>query len=143
MTKVITGAEVVIEAEQWLGIPYKFGAEVRPEGMPEEWDCSEFVQFVLERLGIENVPDGSWNQFAWCGQYGLHKTVDQVRGVAGALVFRRNPDNQRICHIGFTDGRNNTIEARSRKLGTGKWPWRESWTEGSFIPGIAYPVTAR
>lgn len=136
---VISGADVIVEAEQWLGIPYRFGAEINIGDPPKEWDCSEYVQYVLTKLGLERVPDGSWNQFAWCGQYGLHKTVDQVRGVAGALVFRRDAGTKRICHVGFTDGRNNTLEARGRLYGTGKWPWRANWTDGALIPGVHYP----
>ena len=130
----VTGADVVVEAIKHLGVSYVWGGKVA-----SGWDCSGFIKYVLEQLGIERVPDGSFNQYAWCGRSALLKPVDHVRGVAGALVFRENKGNHRIEHVAFTDGMNNTIEARGKLFGTGVWPWRANWTDGALIPGVHYP----
>ena len=135
---VIHGTDIVTECYKYLGVPYKFGAEVTAPAVPARWDCSEYVQYVLTALGMENVPDGSWNQYAWCGRHALVRTIDQVRGIPGCLVFMRHPDSKKIHHVAFTDGMNNTIEARGSELGTGVWPWRTGWSDAGMIPGVFY-----
>lgn len=135
----IFGHHVSMKAKSWdlLGKPYRFGAESHGYEPPDAFDCSEFVQYVLRLLGMEWV-DGSYNQYADCEKNGTIITIDEARGLPGALVFRRSETTKAICHVAFCDGLNNTIEARGKDYGTGVWPWRPGWTDAAKIPGVKY-----
>lgn len=149
---MIHSVEVIEEARHWLGVKYRFGAEVvdsasiHSDPYKTGWDCSEFVEFVLAKLGYEGLmgkpfPDGSWNQHALCVKHCTLISIDTARRTPGALIFRRNGSAGQINHVAFTTGRNGTVEARGRKLGTGEWPWRDAeWSDAALIPHVDYSV---
>lgn len=147
----IHGWEIVEEARKWLGVPYKFGAEVvsendMPFGDPYKkgWDCSEFIEFLLVKLGYkaltgEHFPDGSYNQLAYCKSKATLISIEKAHSTPGALIFLRGGTSGQISHVALTSGQNTTIEARGKDFGTGEWPWRDSrWSEAALIPGVTY-----
>lgn len=143
MAAVIHGWEIVAEASKWLGVKYVFGAEVGMGDDPAKkgWDCSEFVQYVLDKLGFAEVyghqfPDGAANQYNFCKTKGNVIDIDEARHTPGCLVWMVDSDGK-IFHVGISDGGNNTIEARGKDYGTGKWPWRK-WHRAALIPNVKY-----
>ncbi|MEM7697561.1 MAG: NlpC/P60 family protein [Verrucomicrobiota bacterium] len=56
------------------GLRYIFGADHPDEG---GMDCSGTVQYVLEKLGVDDVPRTSYNQYYWLKR---KKLLDDVHG---------------------------------------------------------------
>lgn len=131
--------QIVALALIQVGKPYIFGYEVKfGDPDPKAFDCSELVEWVCARLGVTpRMPDGSYNQFSHCQRYGTLISLDEAKTTEGALVFRRGK-NFAIEHVGFSDGKGNTIEARGKNYGVGFWPWRLNWTDAARIPGVVY-----
>ena len=128
-----TGLSLVTEARKWTGVPYVWG------GNDEKgWDCSGFVLFVLRKAGI-NLPDMNANSiYSHCMKHNGSVTIDEAYRMPGVLLFRRESDSHRIVHVGFSDGDNNTIEARGKDYGTGVWHRRTGYTDAAKIPGVSY-----
>ena len=76
----VTGADVVTEAEKFLGDPYVYG-----DAGPSEFDCSGLVYYVYKQLGI-TVPRTSEEQYT----AGTPITEDQLK--PGDLVFAAGSD---------------------------------------------------
>ena len=133
----VTGQQLIDMAVKFKGTPYIFGAEVKKENPnPKAFDCSEFVEYVCAQFGVK-MPDGSQNQFNYCK--GRPMTLMSAKTIAGALVFRYDKVQKRIVHVGFSDGKGNTVEARGKDYGTNVFAWRASWTHAALIPGVVYP----
>ena len=95
------------EAERFIGAPYVYGGTT-----PGGWDCSGFVQYVLEALGWHNVPRTSEAQYSWT----QHESEPSV----GGLVFAQFPgDNASPGHVGFYVGNGQVLSARDPSSGTG------------------------
>ena len=95
------------EAERFIGAPYVYGGTT-----PGGWDCSGFVQYVLEALGWHNVPRTSESQYSWP----QHESEPSV----GGLVFAQFPgDNAAPGHVGFYVGNGQVLSARDPSSGTG------------------------
>lgn len=133
----ITGQQVIDEATKYLGEPYQWGSKKPSIVDNDGFDCSGYVSWVLKSLGLK-PPEGSYNQFDWCRAAKLCIPLERARYTEGALVFRRDKITKKICHVGFTDGEGNTLEANGKKLGTLSMKWRNSWTDAGLIPGVDY-----
>lgn len=59
-TTQVTGAQIVSEAQRWLGVPYLYGGTTM-RGV----DCSGLVYEVCRALGITACPRTSEEQWAW------------------------------------------------------------------------------
>lgn len=105
----ISGAEIVSEVEKFRGFPYVYGASG-----PSSFDCSGLVQYVLQTLGIQNVPRTSEDQWAW---------VDKVSAqqlAPGDLVFAQFPgDNASPGHVGVYVGNGQVLSAEDPAQGVG------------------------
>jgi hypothetical protein len=110
-----TGGEIVAAAEKGIGVPYVYGGT-----SPSGWDCSGFVQYILQELGWRNVPRTSEAQYGWTSRTG-NPTV-------GGLVFAQFPgDNAPPGHVGFYIGNGQVLSARDPAAGTGIDPL-SSWS---------------
>ncbi len=93
-----------------IGIPYKYGAEVKlnmgiePKDI-EFIDCSEIIQYLFFKALRIIVPDGSYNQ------YDASLAVDEEMGQCGDMVFKRNKFTKRIGHVALYIGDWQVIEA--------------------------------
>lgn len=135
----VTGQQIVKLFETQIGKAYVYGVEVDDVADPIAYDCSELVQWVCRRLQVvPKMPDGSRYQYTHCEKHGTLINLEKAKTTAGALVFRRNRDSHTIEHVGVSDGRGNTIEARGKAYGVGKWAWRSNWTDAGLIPGVNY-----
>lgn len=122
------------------GKEYRFGAEADPgDPDPRAFDCSELIQWACDRLGVRPpMPDGAWWQYRHCARHGLAITVSRALETTGALLFRlKGPEGGN--HVAVSLGNGLTIEARSRKLGVGRFSARgRAWTHAALIPGLDY-----
>lgn len=89
----------------FLGLPYKFGAEVDPRIPPAEivkhniaFDCSELVEYIYAQIGVK-VPDGARYQFD------ASDFIPQDKAEIGDLVFKRaatlDSTAGTISHVGI------------------------------------------
>ncbi len=103
-----SGGAIVAEAEKFLGAPYVYGGT-----SPSGWDCSGFVQYVLDHEGY-SPPRTSEQQYAWS------QHIPRSELAPGNLVFAQFPgDNSSPGHVGFFVGDNTVISAEDPYLGTG------------------------
>lgn len=91
--------EVIKNAEDWLGTPYRWGGEKKSGA-----DCSGFVQSVFYESGIK-LPRTSRQQ------YKKAVKISQITAQAGDLVFFSN--GSRISHVGIYLGNNQMIHSSS------------------------------
>jgi len=99
----VTGAEVVQEAEQFLGVPYRWGGTSPTTG----FDCSGFVQYVYGQLGI-SLPRTSEEQ-ATVGT----PVPSLAEAQPGDLVFYAGSDGTPSSpgHVGIYIGNGEMIDA--------------------------------
>lgn len=147
---MITGKDLLKEAEKHLGEEYVFGADVplvQGDGYHGETDCaemcSEVVHEVTGRIYGALAPNSS-NPDPWTGQWladmqsgkVIQVSLERAIRTPGALLLRRNKSGG---HIAFSDGKGGTVEAmganygvvRGRAAGRG-FQW------GIFIPNVCY-----
>ncbi|MDH5654658.1 MAG: C40 family peptidase [Spirochaetia bacterium] len=83
------GDKILKIAEQFLGLPYKFGGNT-----PEGFDCSGFTGYVYKKAGIK-IPRDTRDQF---------KALNPVKTPKkGDLVFFKITGNK-ISHVGIYAG---------------------------------------
>ena len=105
-----SGAQVVAEAEKFVGVPYVWGG-----ASPSGWDCSGFVQYVLE-----HVQPGPWSSVPRTSeqQYGWVNKVPQNKALPGGLVFGNWPGEASPGHVGFLVGGDTVLDAQDPAAGT-------------------------
>jgi NlpC/P60 family len=125
----LTGAQIVTEAEKFVGAPYVYGGT-----SPTGWDCSGFVQYILLHLGETNVPRTSEAQWAWVTK------VSKADLQPGDLVFAQFPgDNASPGHVGIYVGGGRVLSAEDPAQGT-NYDTLSDW--GSAIVGYGRPPSA-
>ena len=97
-----SAARVLGEAEQYLGVPYKYGGTSPNSG----FDCSGFVQYVFAQQGVR-LPRTAREQ----AQVGAYLAPDWRAVAAGDLVMFE--ENGRISHVAIYAGRNRIIHSTS------------------------------
>lgn len=95
-----SGNDVVNIANQYLGVPYKFGGNT-----PEGFDCSGYLIYVFNQVGI-SLPRTSEDQYNKAGI-----SVDRNDLQVGDLVFFSGTYKPGISHAGIYVGENNFISA--------------------------------
>lgn len=110
--------EIILTAESWLGVPYKFGGESKSGA-----DCSGFVMQVFSDSGI-NLPRTSRQQFEFAAP------VNFVEKKAGDLIFFKNKGT--VNHVGIYLGKGYMIHAS-----TSSGVIRQSIHDSYFINRVA------
>lgn len=95
--------KIVSEAKKYIGIPYVWGGN-----SPSGFDCSGFVQYVMNRCGI-TMPRTTEQQVS----IGSYVSKSQLR--PGDLVFLQNTYRSGVSHVGIYIGNNQMIHASSSK----------------------------
>jgi cell wall-associated NlpC family hydrolase len=109
------------------GDDYIFGGETKGEKNPNGYDCSEFIQWAMIRLGFTDFPDGSANQIAHASPISVRRALK----MRGAALYRPG-------HIAISLGNGWTIEARGTDHGVGSFPANgRGWTTGGLFPELA------
>lgn len=137
---MVTSDMIIRFAKMWIGKPYVFGAEVSQQDKdPKAFDCSELVEYTVKHMGLP-IPDGAENQYQYCKKHKTLASLSMAKNVAGMLVFRFDPKQGRMVHVGITDGKGMTMEARGAKWGCGMWEItdKRGWTHCAFVPGVIY-----
>ncbi len=91
-TGSFTGADIVAEAEQYLGTPYVYGG-----ASPSGFDCSGFVYYVLRSLGYNAYRTPA-------DQYSHGSYVSKADLEPGDLVFFSSNNGRSITHAGIYVG---------------------------------------
>lgn len=97
-----SAARVIGTAEQYLGVPYRYGGTSPTSG----FDCSGFTQFVFRRQGVE-LPRTAAAQ----AQVGMALSPDWRAVAPGDLVMFE--EGGRIGHVAIYAGRNRIIHSSS------------------------------
>lgn len=145
----MTGEELLKLAEDKIGAPYIYGADVplkQGDSYDGPYDCAEFVtERVQEATGeiygcVDNEaanPDpytGGWYNDLARGRV-VQVSVDEAIKTAGALLLRW-PGKK---HIVFSDGKGGTIEAMGKAYGVCRGTAKgRGFNYGILIPGIKY-----
>jgi cell wall-associated NlpC family hydrolase len=98
-----TRNRIVSEAMKYLGVPYAWGGNT-----PIGFDCSGYVQYVLQQCGI-TIPRTTELQV----QVGNYISKASLR--PGDLVFLQNTYRTGVSHVGIYIGNNQMIHASSSK----------------------------
>jgi peptidoglycan DL-endopeptidase CwlO len=94
-----SGDKVSSIAQQYLGVPYKWGGTT-----PSGFDCSGFILYVFNKVGVD-LPRSSADQFK------TGTSVSKSNLKPGDLVFFKNTYKQGISHTGIYIGNNKFISA--------------------------------
>ena len=95
----VTGAQILKEAQKYLGAPYLFGG-----ASPSGFDCSGFVYYVLKTLGY-TPPRTPADQFS------MGSAVSKESLKPGDIVFFANTYASGISHVGIYAGNGQFIHA--------------------------------
>ncbi len=98
----VPSSEVVDEAKQYVGVPYRMGGTTRT-GL----DCSGLVVTVYEKFGIA-MPRTSREQATF------GEKVNRSQLEPGDLVFFRTSGTTKISHVGIYSGDGQFIHASTR-----------------------------
>ncbi len=93
-------SELVLTAQRFLGVPYRWGGEDRNNG----FDCSGLTM-VSYRLNGLNLPRNSRAQFK------AGRSVDKKNLRKGDLVFFATKGGKRVTHVGMYIGNGQFIHA--------------------------------
>ena len=118
-TSSAAAARVIGTAEEYLGVPYRYGGTSPSTG----FDCSGFTQFVFAKQGVR-LPRTAHEQ----AKVGIALPSDWSAGAPGDLVMFE--ENIRIGHVAIYAGRNRIIHSSSSgsgvrydDLGTKRGEW--------------------
>ena len=100
-TGSVTGKKIVDKAEQYLGVPYKWGGT-----SPSGFDCSGFVYYVLRSLGINASR-------TLASMYKQGTEVEKSELKPGDIVFFQNTYKAGISHVGIYVGDGKFIHSPS------------------------------
>ena len=100
-TSKVTGAQIVALAKQNLGVPYKWGGT-----SPSGFDCSGFVYYVLNTLGIKASR-------TLTTMYAQGTEVSKSELKPGDIVFFKNTYKSGLSHVGIYVGDGQFIHAPS------------------------------
>src|SRR4051812_18545233 len=96
--------EVISTAKSYIGVPYVFGGTT-----PKGFDCSGFIRYVFEKVGID-LPRVS------ADQYNAGSKVSKAELQPGDLVFfEKTYSKAGITHSGIYIGNNEFISSTSSK----------------------------
>ena len=147
------GKEIIPIAKQHFGEKYVLGARAVLSNANHEgpWDCAEFASWCAYQAykivfgAYGNNPDeadaysGKWYQDAI--KQNLDISIEEALSTPGTFLIRKPKYRSiKIGHIAISDGRGNTLEARSSKLGVGLFgnAAQRIWTIGCRLPGVEY-----
>ena len=94
-----TGAEILAEAEKYLGVPYIYGG-----ASPSGFDCSGFVYYVLKQTGYS--PSRTLSKL-----YEMGSKVEKDDLQIGDIVFFSNTNGSGLSHVGIYSGNGEFIHA--------------------------------
>ncbi len=138
-----TATAFVYTALTAAGSRYVFAAQPGPDQVhPSAFDCSGLTRWAALRCGLF-LPQGSWNQAAYCRDHGTLISEAEAASTLGALAFA-GPDHGYqgfgpSGHVVISLGNGRTIEARGTAYGVGSWSiYGRGFDNWALVPGCAY-----
>ncbi len=132
-----TGTGFVQATARYEGTPYVWGG-----ASPRGFDCSGLVYYVLTKLGLDNVPRTSEEQWAWVHRIGYRDLQP------GDLIFLNFPGESSPGHVVVWKGAGKVIqaprpglnvsEARFTPLPAGSSEWGGTIVGYGRVPGLSY-----
>jgi cell wall-associated NlpC family hydrolase len=148
-------AHLLVLALKEVGKPYILGSEGSPESSLKTWDCSELVQHMLAKVGVEQVTDSKGRVTSVAVFDGAGFQWERSRSIAfqdgvklpGALLFIQSASNYKgkphnIGHVAISLGNGYVLEARGRAYGVTIGPVRPSFNLASKVQELYTPVVA-
>ncbi|MEA3363634.1 MAG: NlpC/P60 family protein [Thermodesulfobacteriota bacterium] len=120
-------SELVLTAQRFLGVPYRWGGEDRNNG----FDCSGLTM-VSYRLNGLNLPRNSRAQFK-AGRYVAKKNLKK-----GDLVFFATKGGKRVTHVGMYIGSGRFIHAPRTGKTVRVAKLSSSFFKKTYVGGRAY-----
>jgi cell wall-associated NlpC family hydrolase len=147
-------AHLIILALKEVGKPYLLGSEGPLAESLNTWDCSEFVQNVLARAGVQQVTDSNERATPIAAFDGAAMQWERSRSVLpfadavklpGALLFVQSatsyPDKPRhIGHVAISLGNGYILEARGKAYGVTIGPVRPSFNLATKVAELYTPA---
>jgi len=146
-------AHLLVLALKEVGKPYVLGSEGQPEESLKTWDCSELVQHLLARVGVEQVSDSKGrvtaiNVFDGAGfQWERSVSIPLEAGVKlpGALLFIRSASAyaskpHQVGHVAISLGNGYLLEARGSRYGVTVGPVRPSFSLATKVQELYAPA---
>lgn len=147
------GKDIIPIAKQHIGERYILGARavLSNPNHTGPWDCAEFTswcsfqayEIVFGTYGSDpdnaDAYSGKWYEDA--NDKNVDISVDEALSTPGAFLIRKpNYRGIKVGHVAISDGRGNTLEARSRRHGVGLFgnARERLWTIGCILPGVEY-----
>jgi hypothetical protein len=131
------------------GDTYIFDAQTDPnDPNPEEFDCSELVEWAAAQAGVEGIAEASFLQYLQADSAGTLMSVEDALKTPGALLFRfpETPypgQTTRLdgSHVAISLGDGRTIEARGTldDVGIFEGATEFGFTHAAYVPGMTYP----
>ncbi|HUU55653.1 MAG TPA: NlpC/P60 family protein [Armatimonadota bacterium] len=154
--KPTKAAHLIMLALKEVGKPYLLGAEGQPGEEMKAWDCSELVQHLIARVGVEEVTDSRGRatpiaQFDGAGnQWAASVSIPVQDGIKlpGALLFVQSPaayprKPHNIGHVAISLGNLGNgylLEARGAQYGVTIGPVRSSFNRACKVRGLYTPA---
>ena len=116
-TVAVSGSAIVAEAQKYIGAPYVAGG-----ASPSGFDCSGYVYYVLQNLGLNpaRTPSSQWTS--------LGTAVSKEDLQPGDLVFFITASSGAVSHVGIYTGSGQFLHAPNSRstvsyssLTTGYW----------------------
>lgn len=110
----VNGTAIAQDATQYVGHAYKYGGAPGPNGT-NPWDCSSFVNWVLNHDMHIAIPGGNWNPSTHGPATGSYQSF-------GSSVPRGQVQAGDLCvwatHIGIALNNSQMVSALNERLGT-------------------------
>lgn len=146
-------AHLLVLAHKEVGKPYVLGSEGPPAESLRTWDCSELVQHLLAKVGVEQVTDSKGrvtpiNVFDGAGfQWERSVSISLEAGtkLPGALLFIRSASAyaskpHQIGHVAISLGNGYLLEARGSRYGVTIGPVRPSFNLACKVRELYAPA---
>jgi len=133
-------------AQEQVGKPYRFGAEVDPTDFesPTAFDSSELVEYAAKQAGVRDMPDGSWKQYQHLHDAGGAIPVEEALSTKGALVFGFSSDpltatdRPARAYVGISLGDGRVLDV-SERAGEVRVMEPGNYTHAAVIPQLHWP----
>ncbi|MFS0781708.1 NlpC/P60 family protein [Bacillus sp. 1P06AnD] len=133
LAATVSEKDIAAIANQYLGVPYKFGGNT-----PQGFDCSGYLVYVFNQVGI-SLPRTAADQYAKAGV-----PVSEEDLQVGDLVFYQETYKKGVSHSGMYIGNQSFISATDNGVTVSKMNnsyWKPKYTGAKRVLGNSPSVS--